>query len=200
MNYLINGLITNSVEINFLKNEANTLNMFKRRGSDKKADQLAKTIQDISRPRNVERNYHATYCPETNRIIGLPKQWDLVINNEKSEKNVTRKKLTLYHALSIDSNIEKQYDPGEVCPTPPELPEKKGKHLDASPVKKSNNYVNIQLKSELDRLHSNEDVIKEMMNVCYHENPNEYEKYINEQEIGEGASGECKFVFIDTND
>lgn len=163
------------------------------------------TIKTISGPVNVQHKYHCVLCAKTNRILGLPERWEKIVNDSIPVEKRNRE--TLIAAVKVVdflengiSDVSVDLSDIEDLDTPPELPER-NKTANSIPTKSDRapkNYVNVDIKSKLKKLQSDEEIEAEIKRMCHHKNEYEYEKYADEKEIGEGASGKV-YVALDKN-
>lgn len=76
------------------------------RGSDSKNKENHQTISEIGLPTNVVRGIHVSKNSETGDLVGLPKQWQkmlqtMITEHERTENPDAGKSLKISHFFSL---------------------------------------------------------------------------------------------------
>lgn len=120
----------------------------------------ASSSEVVSKPFNVHHNCHVYIDPTTKQVVGLPRMWGGALD---------LRGLHIEEPKSSKSETKQNVSP--------EIAQPKGDYVNA-------------ISRQVKKVSSCDEILDEIRNICYHNNPNEYEKYVVGEVLGEGASGE----------
>lgn len=128
---------------------------------------------EITRPTNVTTKYHVYFDPESKKIVGLPNEWQKLLDQQINKEEQNANPAAAFQAITFfTENLD------EPCPRVRTTTRINSLELNTS---------NLSIRNKINAIKTDKEVYVEFKKVCKSSDPDK--QFTDKKEVGKGASG-----------